>query len=132
MTFPECKSSEVLTDEIQLVVIGDQSSGKSSVLQAITRLSFPVDDGLCTRFPTEVSLQRASEDALEVSITKAVRAFDAPNQTNIQKKWVEKQSTRIDEFNGKWGGKVAQMDDFCDIITEVKCLLQFEQFLQKI
>ncbi|THV45984.1 hypothetical protein BGAL_0430g00090 [Botrytis galanthina] len=104
----------------QLVVIGDQSSGKSSVLQAITRLSFPVDDGLCTRFPTEVSLQRASEDALEVSITKAVRAFDAPNQTNIQKKWVEKQSTRIDEFNGKWGGKVAQMDDFCDIITEAK------------
>ncbi|TGO47263.1 hypothetical protein BCON_0286g00060 [Botryotinia convoluta] len=104
----------------QLVVIGDQSSGKSSVLQAITRLSFPVDDGLCTRFPTEVSLQRASEDALEISITKPVRALDAPNQSPAQKKWLEKQSTRIEEFNGKWGGKVTQMDDFCDIITEAK------------
>ncbi|KAH8602167.1 dynamin GTPase-like protein [Bisporella sp. PMI_857] len=44
----------------QLVVVGDQSSGKSSVLQAITRLPFPVSDKMCTRFPTEVSLHRDS------------------------------------------------------------------------
>ncbi|CZR60452.1 related to Mx2 protein (GTPase protein) [Phialocephala subalpina] len=44
----------------QLVVVGDQSCGKSSVLQAITRLPFPVDDRMCTRFPTEVSLQKAA------------------------------------------------------------------------
>lgn len=42
------------------MVIGDQSSGKSSVPQAITRLPFPVDDTLCTRFPTEVSLRRSA------------------------------------------------------------------------
>ncbi|KAM0317738.1 hypothetical protein ACHAO8_002291 [Botrytis cinerea] len=104
----------------QLVVIGDQSSGKSSVLQAITRLSFPVDDGLCTRFPTEVSLQRASENALEIVITKPVRTLDALNPPPGHKKWVEKQSMRIEEFNGKWRGKVAQMEDFCDVITEAK------------
>ncbi|KAF7954506.1 hypothetical protein EAE96_005627 [Botrytis aclada] len=104
----------------QLVVIGDQSSGKSSVLQAITRLSFPVDDGLCTRFPTEVSLQRASEDALEITITKAVRVLDAPNLTPSQKNWFEGQSKRVDKFNGKWGGRAANMHDFCEIITEAK------------
>jgi hypothetical protein len=40
----------------QLVVCGDQSSGKSSVLEAITEIPFPRKAGLCTRFATEVSL----------------------------------------------------------------------------
>ncbi|KAH7356790.1 P-loop containing nucleoside triphosphate hydrolase protein [Rhexocercosporidium sp. MPI-PUGE-AT-0058] len=43
----------------QLVVVGDQNSGKSSVLQAITQLPFPVNENLCTRFATEVSLRRS-------------------------------------------------------------------------
>lgn len=38
----------------QLVVCGDQSSGKSSVLEAITEIPFPRKAGLCTRFATEV------------------------------------------------------------------------------
>jgi hypothetical protein len=37
----------------QLVVCGKQSSGKSSVLEAITRLPFPRADDTCTRFVTE-------------------------------------------------------------------------------
>jgi hypothetical protein len=37
----------------RLVVCGKQSSGKSSVLEAITRLSFPRADDTCTRFVTE-------------------------------------------------------------------------------
>ncbi len=39
----------------QLVVCGDQSSGKSSVLEAITEIPFPRNENLCTRFATEVS-----------------------------------------------------------------------------
>lgn len=38
----------------QLVVCGDQSSGKSSVLEAITEIPFPRKENLCTRFATEV------------------------------------------------------------------------------
>jgi GTP1/Obg family GTP-binding protein len=37
----------------RLVVCGKQSSGKSSVLEAITRLPFPRGDTTCTRFVTE-------------------------------------------------------------------------------
>jgi GTPase SAR1 family protein len=40
----------------QLVVCGDQSSGKSSVLEAITEIPFPRKENLCTRFATEVCL----------------------------------------------------------------------------
>lgn len=45
----------------QLVVCGDQSAGKSSVLEGITGLPFPRQDGLCTRFATELVLTHAEE-----------------------------------------------------------------------
>lgn len=52
----------------QLIVCGDQSSGKSSVLQAISGLVFPSKDNLCTRFATEVILRRVATKGLSVSI----------------------------------------------------------------
>jgi len=36
----------------QLVVCGKQSSGKSSVLEAISKIPFPRKNGICTRFAT--------------------------------------------------------------------------------
>ncbi|KAF9538517.1 hypothetical protein EC957_006691 [Mortierella hygrophila] len=42
----------------KMVIIGDQSSGKSSVLEALTKLSFPRDKDMCTRFATQVNLRR--------------------------------------------------------------------------
>ncbi|KAH9866334.1 hypothetical protein J1614_008901 [Plenodomus biglobosus] len=41
----------------QLVVCGDQSAGKSSVLEGITGVPFPRQDGACTRFATEIILR---------------------------------------------------------------------------
>lgn len=52
----------------QLVVCGDQSSGKSSVLEALTEIPFPRADNLCTRFATEIILRRASEDSLTIKV----------------------------------------------------------------
>jgi hypothetical protein len=42
----------------QIVVCGDQSSGKSSVLEAITEIPFPRKENLCTRFATEIIMRR--------------------------------------------------------------------------
>jgi hypothetical protein len=53
----------------QLVVCGDQSSGKSSVLEAIFGIPFPTKDNLCTRFATEVVLTRTSDEQVSVTIT---------------------------------------------------------------
>src|SRR3569833_3212208 len=52
----------------QIIVCGDQSSGKSSVLEAISGVSFPVKSNLCTRFPTELVLRRTPHISAGVSI----------------------------------------------------------------
>lgn len=46
----------------QLVVCGDQSAGKSSVLEGITRIPFPRNDGLCTKFATEIILRHSQSE----------------------------------------------------------------------
>ncbi|KAF7898456.1 hypothetical protein EAF00_004902 [Botryotinia globosa] len=52
----------------QLVVCGDQSAGKSSVLEALTEIPFPRNDNLCTRFATEISLRNAETKTLTIKI----------------------------------------------------------------
>ncbi|KAI7531252.1 hypothetical protein KC331_g14216, partial [Hortaea werneckii] len=52
----------------QLVVSGDQSSGKSSVLEAITEIPFPRKENLCTRFATEIILRRAPQVSISTKI----------------------------------------------------------------
>lgn len=53
----------------EIIVCGDQSAGKSSVLEAISGMPFPTKDGLCTRFATELVLRRHPEVNTKVSIT---------------------------------------------------------------
>jgi hypothetical protein len=53
----------------QLVVCGDQSSGKSSVLEAITEIPFPRKENLCTRFATEIILRRHPIPSISTTIT---------------------------------------------------------------
>jgi GTP-binding protein EngB required for normal cell division len=52
----------------QIIVCGDQSSGKSSVLEAISGVSFPVKSNLCTRFPTELILRKTPNVGVSISI----------------------------------------------------------------
>ena len=68
----------------QLVVCGDQSAGKSSVLEALTEIPFPRKDNLCTRFATEIILRRADFDAATVKIVPD-KDRDAFEQAAIKK-----------------------------------------------
>ena len=64
----------------QIVVCGDQSSGKSSVLEAISGVPFPRSDTLCTRFATEVILREATAAEAVVSIVPNQDASDADRE----------------------------------------------------
>lgn len=52
----------------QIIVCGDQSSGKSAVLNAVSTLKFPSKDTLCTRFATEVIMRPGPAEPIVVSI----------------------------------------------------------------
>lgn len=64
----------------QIIVCGDQSAGKSSVLEAISGVSFPVKSNVCTRFPTELVLRRTSLVSSSVSIVPHASRTDLEKQ----------------------------------------------------
>ncbi|KAK8147552.1 hypothetical protein G3M48_001451 [Beauveria asiatica] len=67
----------------QIVVCGDQSAGKSSVLEAISGLTFPTKDNLCTRFATELILRREATKTVNISIHPGPeRSADERRQLN--------------------------------------------------
>ncbi|KAJ3495912.1 hypothetical protein NLG97_g3046 [Lecanicillium saksenae] len=65
----------------QIIVCGDQSSGKSSVLESISGVSFPVKSSLCTRFPTELILRKTSFSSINVSIVPHHSRNDAEKES---------------------------------------------------
>ncbi|KAI0021407.1 P-loop containing nucleoside triphosphate hydrolase protein [Xylariomycetidae sp. FL0641] len=67
----------------QIIVCGDQSSGKSSVLEAISGMSFPTKDNLCTRFATELILRRHPTVGVNVHI------IPGPDRSGGMKKELE-------------------------------------------
>ncbi|KAF4983038.1 hypothetical protein FZEAL_1463 [Fusarium zealandicum] len=55
----------------QLVIVGGQSSGKSSLLQSLTGIPFPVNSGCCTRWPTRIVSRRTkpgTKDSFRITI----------------------------------------------------------------
>ena len=55
----------------QIVVCGDTSSGKSSVLEAIGQIRFPVGHQAVTKFPTEIVLRHSPDTSMSVKIIPA-------------------------------------------------------------
>ncbi|CAO2832549.1 unnamed protein product [Amaranthus hypochondriacus] len=65
------RNLKVMKEGIQLptiVVVGDQSSGKSSVLESLAGISLPRGQGICTRVPLIVRLQHHSKPDPELSL----------------------------------------------------------------
>ncbi|KAI1873115.1 uncharacterized protein JN550_003368 [Neoarthrinium moseri] len=61
----------------QIIVVGDQSSGKSSVLEAISSVRFPTKGDLCTRFATELVMRCAPQTKI---VVRTDPAGDGPSQ----------------------------------------------------
>ncbi|OHW91879.1 vacuolar sorting protein vps1 [Colletotrichum incanum] len=67
----------------QLVIVGGQSTGKSSLLQSLTDIPFPVGTGCCTRFATRIVSRRTapgSRNAVKITIVdpEVTDVFDYP------------------------------------------------------
>ncbi|KAK5937385.1 hypothetical protein PMZ80_010392 [Knufia obscura] len=93
----------------QIVVVGQQSCGKSSVLHAISGIQFPTDDGLCTQFPTEIILRRESIISTKASIR-------SPADISEQRK------AEYKSFEQMWSN--TSLDNLKHIITDAKAVLK--------
>ncbi|RMD44512.1 hypothetical protein DV735_g726, partial [Chaetothyriales sp. CBS 134920] len=81
----------------QIVVCGDQSAGKSSVLEAICGLRFQVGDGLCTVFATEYILRRTEQESITIGITPSSDTVDEDELARLRG-W-EPSTTDLNQFN---------------------------------
>ncbi|KAJ5181073.1 Dynamin [Penicillium cf. griseofulvum] len=68
----------------QIIVCGNQSSGKSSVLEAISRVRFPSKSNICTRFAIEIVLRRSPHEKIKVSIEPGDSRKDEQEQQNLR------------------------------------------------
>ncbi len=80
----------------QLVVCGDQSAGKSSVLEGITGLPFHRQDGVCTKFATEIILQHS--DGERGIVATVLPTASRPEQSKSKLQRYRRQLTEFDEL----------------------------------
>ncbi|WQF83566.1 Putative dynamin stalk domain, GTPase effector domain-containing protein [Colletotrichum destructivum] len=79
----------------QLVVVGDQSSGKSSV-ESLTGYYFPRSVGLCTRHATEIVCRRENTSSIVVNIQPFDATFERAERAKAFRR--EIQSLKGEEF----------------------------------
>ncbi|OSD00790.1 hypothetical protein PYCCODRAFT_1393152 [Trametes coccinea BRFM310] len=71
--------AQVLLDLPRIVVIGNQSAGKSSLVEAISGISVPRDAGTCTRCPMECRLAHTPDDwSCQISVRWEFDDYGAP------------------------------------------------------
>ncbi|KAK5734604.1 hypothetical protein LTR17_008825 [Elasticomyces elasticus] len=84
----------------EIAVCGDQSAGKSSVLEAISGMSFPTKDNLCTRFATELILRRNVSTTVDISINAG------PERSESEKERLANVKFEFDRANPNLGAVI--------------------------
>ncbi|KAH6975795.1 P-loop containing nucleoside triphosphate hydrolase protein [Ilyonectria destructans] len=64
----------------QLVAVGDQSSGKSSLLESLTGIPFPRGQELCTWYATQITHRRDVHPRIDISIIPGPNASSADKE----------------------------------------------------
>ena len=105
----------------QIIVVGDQSSGKSSVLEAISHVRFPVKGDVCTRFATELVLRKAAEFNVDVSI-RFSGSGPAKSSEPFRKSGFGRDDLPrlVDEATGKMGVRAGTTNDFSKDVLRVE------------
>ncbi|KAK4457687.1 P-loop containing nucleoside triphosphate hydrolase protein [Cladorrhinum samala] len=76
----------------QLVAVGDQSSGKSSLLESVTGIPFPHGQELCTRYATQITHRRDTNSFISITIIPGPQA-SADHKNRVEGYHYEVEST---------------------------------------
>jgi len=73
----------------ELVLVGDQSAGKSSLMSALTEVQLPRDQGICTRCPANIKTSPANTWSCKVSLQQYYKYIN-PGLKGVEVKHVTK------------------------------------------
>lgn len=99
--------------------MGDQSAGKSSLLQSLTDIPFPVADRLCTRFPTRIVSRRTPNQAPTTRISIEPNTFDwtGPSLSGDQ---LANRAKRLEAYNKfEHTSSHVSSESFKDVVEKV-------------
>ena len=105
----------------QIAVMGDQSSGKSSVLEALSGIPFPRGAGLVTRCATQLSMSRGQEWSATIEAsdnTDAKAAFTVGSKAGIADRIKELTDTLCGGGGGGEGSKGICLDRYIQVKVE--------------
>ncbi|CVL07115.1 related to RBTMx2 protein [Fusarium mangiferae] len=97
----------------QLVAVGDQSSGKSSLLENLTGVPFPRGQELCTRYATQITQRRDTVSRITISIIPGPTA-------SVQ------QREKLESFTKEVHSTEQLNAEFPDILNEVNTLMEIK------
>ncbi|KAK7432367.1 hypothetical protein QQZ08_000929 [Neonectria magnoliae] len=119
-----------------LIIVGGQSSGKSSLLQSLTGIPFLVGATCCTRFPTRITSKRTSlgsKDSFRITIEPAevtidglerapetIRKYERVGDTFTAAVFVEAANEVSTEYMGIRQGKDADSNNFAAELLKVE------------
>ncbi|KAB5543142.1 P-loop containing nucleoside triphosphate hydrolase protein [Coniochaeta sp. 2T2.1] len=109
----------------ELVLVGDQSAGKSSIMSAIAGLNLPHNTGVCTRCPVHIRLSRATGSDWTCRVTLQQDYAFVPGDEPITQKDV----TRNNPFP-PWVKQPRVVKDFVTIREKVDTIEQVLRWAQ--
>ncbi|KAH0434589.1 hypothetical protein CcaCcLH18_05200 [Colletotrichum camelliae] len=98
----------------QLVAVGDQSSGKSSLLESLCGIPFPHGQELCTRYATQITHHREESRHIDISV------IPGPNATPAHKEKLRSYTRQVQttkQLRSEFEDILAQVDGLMDINT---------------
>ena len=107
----------------ELVLVGDQSAGKSSLMSGLANLELPRSEGTCTRCPLHIRVSRSHDPSCRVWLRKEY-SYQPPPGGRIS----ESDVTNSDPFF-PWRKRVAAIHEFKTMIdhSEIEEVLRWAQ-----
>lgn len=94
----------------QLVAVGDQSSGKSSLLESLTGIPFPRGQELCTRYATQISSRRNEHSYIDITVKP-------PASLTQEEQWIlssfHKQLDSTEQLRAEFPTILDEVRDYC-------------------
>ncbi|KAK0368364.1 dynamin family protein [Colletotrichum limetticola] len=94
----------------QLVAVGDQSSGKSSLLESLTGIPFPRGQELCTRYATQITHRREAQQRIDITI------IPGPHASQDHKR-------RLESYHSQVQTTAQLRADFPEILAQANALM---------